>query len=137
MENRIKGKLIRSHLELDVYKMAFDAAMRIFELTKQFPTEEKYSLTDQIRRASRSVCGSIAEAWRRRRYEGAFVNKINEAEGEAAETQTWIQFSVKCGYVQKVTGKELYETYDQIIGKLVRMLSHPDAWHLKTPSNKT
>ena len=104
--------------------MAFDAAMRIFELTKQFPTEEKYSLTDQIRRASRSVCGSIAEAWRRRRYEAAFVNKINEAEGEAAETQTWIQFSVKCGYVQKVTGKELYETYDQIIGKLVRMLTH-------------
>jgi four helix bundle protein len=133
MENRIKGKLIRSHLELDVYKIAFDAAMKIFELTKQFPTEEKYSLTDQIRRASRSVCGSFAEAWRRRRYEAAFVNKINEAEGEAAETQTWIQFSVKCGYVQKVTGKELYETYDQIIGKLVRMLTQPDAWRLKAP----
>jgi four helix bundle protein len=130
----MKGKLIKSHLELEVYKMAFEAAMKIFELTRNFPSEEKYSLTDQIKRSSRSVCANIAEAWRRRRYEGAFINKINEAEGESAETQTWLQFSVKCGYLQKSVGKDLYETYDQIIGKLVRMIINPSAWHLRNPT---
>lgn len=118
--------------------MAFDTAMKIFALSKNFPKDEKYSLTDQIRRASRSVCGNVAEAWRKRRYEGAFVSKLNDAEGEAAETQTWIQFCVKCGYLPKEVGKELYHTYDQIIGKLVTMINNPFPWLLTNrPSRKT
>jgi len=83
-------KLIQSHRELDVYRMAFDAAMRIFELTKRFPVEEKYSLTDQIRKSSRSVCANIAEAWRKRRYEAAFVSKLNDAEAEAARSPNMV-----------------------------------------------
>jgi four helix bundle protein len=88
--------------------------MRIFELTKSFPKEETYSLTDQIRRSSRSVCSNIAEAWRKRRYEAAFVSKLNDAEAEAAETQTWLEFSGRCNYLDAAVGRELYTTYDNI-----------------------
>ena len=84
--------MVRYHWELEVYQLSVEAAMRIFELTKSFPKEEIYSLTDQIRRSSRSVSGQIAEAWRRRKYEAAFVNKLNESEGEAAETQVWLEY---------------------------------------------
>ena len=101
-------KIIR-HQDLEVYKKAFDAAMEIFELSKSFPKEETYSLTDQIRRSSRSVCANIAEAWRKRRYEAAFIAKLSDAEGEAAETQTWLQFSVKCGYLEAETGRRLFK----------------------------
>lgn len=79
---------VRSHEDLDVYQMAFEASMHIFKLTTQFPPEEKYALTDQVRRSSRSVCGNLAEAWRKRRYEAAFISKLNDAEAEAAETKT-------------------------------------------------
>ncbi len=79
---------IKDHRELEIYKMAFDAAMEIFELSKKFPIEEKYSLTDQIRRSSRSVCANLAEAWRKRRYEAAFIAKLSDAEAEAAETRS-------------------------------------------------
>ncbi len=99
-ERRCRGAgVIRSHEELDVYKLAFEAAMRIFEVSKGFPREEVYSLTDQMRRSSRSVCANIAEAWRKRRYEAAFVSKLNDAESELAETQTWICFAVEWGYL--------------------------------------
>ena len=108
------GQAIKTHCDLDVYRMAFEAAMRIFELSKSFPREETYALTDQIRRSSRSVCGNIAEAWRKRRYEAAFVSKLNDAESEAAETQTWIQFAVECGYWTAEMGQELRQTYDYI-----------------------
>lgn len=122
---REEAEVIQSHEELEVYKMAFDAAMRIFEISKGFPSEEKYSLTDQTRRSSRSVCSNIAEAWRKRRYEAAFVSKLNDAEAEAAETQTWIRFAVECGYLSKELGQELYQSYDHIIGKLVNMIINP------------
>ena len=102
--------------------------MRIFELTKGFPKEETYSLTDQMRRSSRAVCANIAEAWRRRRYKGAFVNRLNDAEAEAAETQTWLEFAVKCGYLAPPVARDLYQTYDHILGKLVNMILHPDQW---------
>ena len=115
---------------MEVYKLAFDAAMRIFELTKAFPGEEKYSLTDQMRRASRSVCANIAEAWRKRRYEAAFVSKLTDSEAEAAETQVWLAFSVKCGYLSREVGSALYTAYDEIIGKLVNMIRHPEDWHI-------
>jgi four helix bundle protein len=93
-----QGK-IKSHRDLKVFQMAFETAMQIFELSKKFPADEKYSLTDQIRRSSRSVCANLAEAWRKRRYEGAFINKLSDAEAEAAETQVWLEFAVKCNYL--------------------------------------
>ncbi len=125
------GKLIRSHEELDVYQMAFEAAMQIFTLTKDFPREETYALTDQIRRSSRSVCANIAEAWRRRRYANAFANRLNIAEAEAAETQTWLQTALTCGYLNKEQAASLHQTYNHIIGKLVRMYRSADTWLLK------
>jgi four helix bundle protein len=121
---------------LEVYQLAFKVAMRIFELSKRFPKEERYSLTDQIRRASRSVCSNIAEAWRRRRYEAVFVNKMSEAEGEAGEAQVWIEFAVHCDYMEKVVGRELYATYQDIIGKLVGMINHTETWILPAPQRK-
>jgi len=125
------SQTIKTHRDLDVYQMAFEAAMRIFELTKSFPKEETYSLTDQIRRSSRSVCTNIAEAWRKRRYQAAFVSKLNDAEAEAAETQVWLEFSVKCNYLGAEVGRELYTTYDNILGKLVNMILHPEQWIIK------
>ncbi|RMI03373.1 MAG: four helix bundle protein [Calditrichaeota bacterium] len=111
--------------------MGFEAAMRIFEATKGFPKEEVYSLTDQIRRSSRSVCANIAEAWRRRRYSNYFTSKLNDAEAEAAETQVWLDFAVKCGYLKPETARELHTTYDYIQGKIVNMILHPEHWVIK------
>lgn len=102
--------------------------MEIFELTKNFPKEEIYSLTDQIRRSSRSVCSNTAESWRKRRYEAAFVSKLNDAEGEAAETQTWLEFSVKCGYLQRDLGKRLFSEYEEVISMLATMGNNPKPW---------
>jgi four helix bundle protein len=119
---------IRTHKDLEVYKLAFEAAMRIFEVSKRFPKEETYSLTDQIRRSSRSACGNIAEAFRKRRYPKAFVSKISDSEGESAETQVWLDFSLSCQYITETEYKELYETYDNIIGKLVNMSIKPENW---------
>jgi len=105
--------------------------MRIFDLSKKFPAEERYSLTDQMRRSSRSVCANLAEAWRKRRYDGAFLLKLSDSEAEAAETQTWLEFAVKCNYLDAETGRELYQTYDHILGKLVNMINHPSPWLIK------
>lgn len=127
-QGRRGAGVIQSHEELEVYKVALEGAMRIFELSKFFPPEERYALTDQMRRSSRSVCSNIAEAWRKRRYEAAFVSKLNDAEAEAAETQTWVRFAVQCGYLSKEQGEELYSTYDLIIGKLVNMICNPQPW---------
>ncbi len=123
---------ITRHQELDVYKKAFEAAMKIFDLSKTFPKEETYSLTDQIRRSSRSVCANLAEAWRKRRYEAAFIAKLNDSEGEAAETQTWIEFAVACNYFEREPARTLYKTYDEIIGKLVTMIIKPEQWVMPT-----
>jgi four helix bundle protein len=120
-------KIVR-HQELDVYKNAFDVAMQIFTLSKSFPREEMYSLTDQIRRSSRSVCANLAEAWRKRRYQAAFVAKLCDCEGEAAETQTWLEFAVKCEYLPRETAAALFKSYDSIIGTLVGMINHPETW---------
>ena len=100
---------ITTHRDLDIYRLAFDSATTLFRLSAEFPNEERYSLTDQIRRSSRSACANMAEAWRRRRYEGAFVNKLNEVEGEATETQVWIEFAVRCGYIPAEKARELYD----------------------------
>jgi len=95
------SKKIRVHRDLEVDQKAFDAAMQIFEHSKSFPKEEIYSLTDQMRRSSRSVCANLAEAWRKRRYEKAFISKLSDAESEAAETQVWLEFSFQCGYLER------------------------------------
>ena len=121
---------IRHHRQLEVYRIAFHAAMQIFELSKRFPPEEKYSLTNQIRRCSRWVCTNLAEAWRKRRYEAAFISKLSDCEGEAAETQVWLEFSVKCAYLTGDEVRALYATYDKIIGIIVGMITHPDTWTL-------
>ncbi|MBI1923817.1 four helix bundle protein [Candidatus Poribacteria bacterium] len=123
--------MVQYHWELEVYQLSVEAAMRIFELTKSFPKSEMYALTDQIHRSSRSVSAQIAEAWRRRKYEAAFINKLNEAEAEAAETQVWLEYSVKCGYMERDIGRELHTTYDQIIGKLVNMGNKPETFLMK------
>jgi four helix bundle protein len=121
---------INVHRDLEVYGKAFDAAVRIFDLSKSFPKEETYSLTDQIRRSSRSVCANIAEAWRKRRYEKAFISKLCDCEGEAAETQVWLEFAVKCEYIHRDQAAELYQTYDMILRTFVGMINHPEAWVL-------
>ena len=106
--------------------------MEIYGLSKAFPKEEVYSLTDQIHRASRSISGQIAEGWRRRKYEAAFVNKMNEAEGEAAETQVWLEYAVKCGYMSRDDGTHLHKKYDGILGKLISMGNNPEKWVLQS-----
>jgi len=119
---------IRTHNDLDVYKIAFKIAMEIFELSKKFPAEEKYSLTDQIQRSSRSVSANLAEAFRKRKYPKAFVSKLSDSEGEAAETQVWLDFALCCQYIDTPIHKNLIENYDQVIGKLVNMSLHPENW---------
>jgi four helix bundle protein len=123
---------IRHFRELEVYRIALEGAMRIFQITKGFPAEEKYSLTDQIRRCSRSVCANIAEAWRKRRYPNAFVSKLNDAEAEAAETEVWLELATRCGYLDPAVYAELEQSYEQILGKLVNMISHPDQWTIRS-----
>jgi four helix bundle protein len=124
------GDKILRHQDLLVYKKAMDATMHIFEISKSFPKEETYSLTDQIRRSSRSVAANIAEAWRKRRYPAAMISKINDAEGEGAETQTWIEIAKKCGYINRETAKGLYLEYDEILAMLVSMANNPEKWTL-------
>ena len=119
---------IRTHKDLEVYQMAFNAAMEIFEVSKRFPKEETYSLTDQIRRSSRSVCSNLAEAFRKRRYPKSFVSKLSDSESEAAETQTWLDFSVSCSYITKSEHDKLFDAYENILGKLVNMSLHPENW---------
>ena len=123
--------IIRHYRELDAYQMGMDAAVRIFEITKRFPPEEKYSLVDQIRRSSRSVCSNIAEAWRKRRYPAAFVSKLSDSEAEAAETQVWLEIALRCGYLSAAEVKDLDQVYDHILGKLVRMIQHPEKWTIQ------
>jgi four helix bundle protein len=116
------------HTELDVYRKAFDTAMVLFEESKRFPKEETYSLTDQMRRSSRSVCANLAEAWRKRRYEAAFVAKLSDSESEAAETQTWIEFAVKCGYLERERAAALYQEYDEVLRMIVAMINSSQSW---------
>jgi four helix bundle protein len=122
---------IQEHTDLEAYKKAFDTAMLIFEASKKFPREETYSLTDQIRRSSRSVCANLAEAWRKRRYKAAFISKLSIAESEAAETQVWIEFAITCGYLMRDRGTSLYQTYDEILRMLVAMINRPQSWVIR------
>jgi four helix bundle protein len=104
--------------------------MEIFNLSNNFPRTELYSLTDQIRRSSRSVCANIAEAFRKRRYRKAFIAKLSDAESEAAETQVWLDFAFNCNYIDENIKDYLHLQYDFIIGKLVNMINNSDKWSL-------
>jgi len=115
------GKKIESVRELNVYRAAFHAAMEIFQISKQFPVEEKYSLTDQIRRSSRSICSNLAEAWRKRRYRAVFVNKLSDAMQEASETQTWLDFCLACKYINQEIFEKLDSEYEKILAMLNSM----------------
>lgn len=122
------GEKILSFRELKVYQLALESTMKIFRLTKNFPKEEKYSLTDQILRSSRSVCANIAEAWRKRKYRAAFVAKLNDAEAEACETQVWLDVALKSHYIDENAYSELDDKYDHIISQLVRMADDAGNW---------
>ena len=119
---------IRTHKDLKVYQLSFECGMAIFHISKTFPIEEVYSLTDQIRRSSRSVSGNLAEAYRKRKYPKSFVSKLTDSEGEAAETQVWLDYTLECGYIDAKTHSELFDKYDHIIAMLVNMSTKPGQW---------
>lgn len=121
---------IKTHKDLRVYQLSFEAGMEVYELSKKFPKEETYSLTDQIRRSSRSVSGNLAEAWRKRRYEKAFVAKLSDCEGEAAETQVWLDYALACNYINEEEHAAIFAKYNSIIGMIVTMIIKPDKWTL-------
>ena len=120
--------LIVSVRDLRVWQRGVELAMRMFEVSKRFPTEERFSLTDQVRRSSRSVAANIAEAWRKRRYQAAFIAKLNDAEGEAAETQTHVEIALRCGYIDAETARAVDAEYEDLLAQLVHMACHPQDW---------
>jgi len=119
---------VADYKQLRVYRLAFVSAMEIFEASKKFPSEEKFSLTDQIRRSSRSVCTNFSEAWRKRRYEGAFVSKLSDSDGEAAETEVHLDFALACGYLPPEKHAKLRDHYDHICGQLTKMMNDAASW---------
>ena len=108
-----------------------DATMRIYQMSKAFPDDEKYALTDQMRRSSRSVCANIAEAWRKRRYPAHFKSKLSDAEAEAEETRVWLEIARNCRCITQKTFLEMDDVYDKILGQLVRMISKPEDWVIR------
>lgn len=124
-------KPVRHFRDLEVYQNALAAGLRVYELTKRFPVEERYALTDQIRRSSRSVCANIAEGWRKRRYEAAFVSKLNDTETEAAETQVHAEFAFRHAYLFRDEFTQLDDAYEKIISQLVKMIDQPNKWLIK------
>lgn len=120
--------IIKYHNELKVYQKSFEVAMEIYKISFQFPSEEKYSLTDQIRRSSRSVSANISEAWGKRRYPKSFVSKLTDSEGEARETQTWLEFSFQCNYIEEEKFKNFNEKYNEIIALLIYMINNVEKW---------
>lgn len=127
----IMAETIKSYRELKVYKNAILASLDIFGITKNFPKEEQYSLTDQIRRSSRSVCANLGESWRKRRYKNAFIAKLSDAETEACETQVWLEISYLSGYIDKKTHDKLYEQYELILSQIVKMIDGHEKWLIK------
>jgi four helix bundle protein len=119
---------IESFKDLIVYQKAYNLAMEIFEISKDFPKEEKYSLTDQIRRSSRSVTSNMAESWAKRRYEKAFVNKLTDSLGEEFETEVWLDYSHNCKYIHKETHDRLLNEYDEVRKILISIINNPDKW---------
>lgn len=126
---------IESFRDLDVYQLGLRQAKRVFVITREFPREERYSLTDQIRRSSRAVNALLAEAWARRRYVAAFVNKINESLGEAMETQAWLDHALACDYIDVKQHAELDKDWQRIGAMLNRMIQKADTFCRSAGSN--
>ena len=124
---------IKSAKDLIVYQKAYALAMEIFEASKNFPAEEKYSLIDQIRRSSRSVCTNLREAWAKRRYEAHFVSKLTDADGENGETETWLDFAHDCGYLSNAQHAMLTEKCREVGAMLGSMINSPTSFILKSP----
>jgi four helix bundle protein len=116
-----RKKTIRHFRDLEVYQRSFALAVDIFQISKKFPTEERYSLTDQIRRSSRSVCANLAEAWRKRRYVAVFKNKLTDAMQEASETQCWLEICLACDYLDAERFKKMDDEYEEILSMLNSM----------------
>lgn len=119
---------VKSAKDLDVYKLAYEQAMEIFSLSRDFPKEEKYSLTDQIRRASRSVCGNLREAWAKRKYIAHFASKLTDCDGENAETDTWLDFAKDCGYITNEMYDKMIQRNKKIGQMLGSMISKPETF---------
>src|ERR1700730_12540846 len=126
---------VKHFRELAVYQGAMSLVIRIFELTKRFPIEERYTLTDQVRRSSRSVCANLAEAWRKRRYQAAFVSKLSDAETEAAETQVHAEIAFRQNYLKQEIFDEIDDACDKILAQIVKMIDHSDRWIVKSPGD--
>ncbi|MBP1726889.1 MAG: ribosomal protein [Deltaproteobacteria bacterium] len=125
--------MIKTFKDLVVYRKAFEQAMRIYEVTKHFPKTEQYSLTDQIRRSSRSVCVNIGEAWRKRRYPAHFVSKLTDADAEATETVVWLDFSFACKYLNENIHADLSSEYAEIGKMLGSMITAPEKFCYESP----
>src|SRR5438270_13757873 len=123
---------VKSAKELEVYRKAYALAMRVFELSKRFPPEERYALTGQIRRSSRSVCTNLREAWAKRRYEAHFVSKLTDSDGENAETETWLDFAFDCGYLPSTDHTRFVERSDEVGAMLGRMIQSPSSFIQKS-----
>jgi len=121
-----RKRQIRHFRDLEVYIRAFGAAMKIFRISKNFPKEERFSLVDQIRRSSRSVCANLAEGWRKRRYIAVFKNKMTDSMQEASETQCWLEFCIACYYMNQDEFDSLDDEYEQIIAMLNSMERNAD-----------
>jgi four helix bundle protein len=126
---------VRRFRELDVYQGTMLLVLRIFEVSGNFPIEERYTLTDQVRRSSRSVCANLAEAWRKRRYQAAFVSKLSDAESEAAETQVHVEIAFRQNYLKQEVFDEIDDACDKILAQIVKMIDHSDRWIIKSPGN--
>ena len=127
---------IQSAKDLFVYQKAYDLSMRIFEATKQFPPEERYALTGQIRRSSRSVCNNLREAWAKRMYPAHFVSKLTDCAGENGETDTSLDFAKDCCYVTEHQHAEFVELGNEVGRMLNAMIFAPDKFLLNNPGNK-
>ena len=117
---------MQGYRDLKVFQLSYRLAMETFHLSKSFPPEERYSLTDQIRRSSRSVPANIAEGFRKRQYPKAFVNKLSDADGEATETQVWLSFSKDCGYMKAEDHQRLTEGYLEVGRMVGSMIANPE-----------
>lgn len=126
--------LVRHYRELDVYQNAMSLTIKVFELTRHWPSEERFNLTDQIRRSSRSVCTNLAEAWRKRRYKAAFIAKLSDSETEAAETQVSTEIAMRCRYCDEKTFREIDESYEKVLGQIVKMAAQLEKWLIKPRS---
>ncbi len=125
-------KQINRPRHLEAYRAAYRLAMEIFRASKAWPAEERYSLTDQIRRSSRSVCANLAEAWAKRRYVAHFTSKLTDADGENLETQTWLNFARDCGYVDEATFVSFIQASEEVGRLLGGMLAKPESFCLKS-----